>query len=80
MAAVIETPECFPRDVCLGSLLVATAGAPDHGRCPGGQTVPGVLGGWVCPCPCHRTERDSEPPRDDTRDPSKTVYFGRDDA
>jgi hypothetical protein len=26
----------------------------DHDRCPGGQTTPGVMGGWVCSCPCHR--------------------------
>lgn len=27
---------------------------PDHERCPGGQHMPGVLGGWHCTCSCHR--------------------------
>jgi hypothetical protein len=26
---------------------------PIHKECPGGQTRPGVLGGWVCSCFCH---------------------------
>lgn len=26
----------------------------DHESCSGGQTMPGVLGGWRCSCPCHR--------------------------
>lgn len=26
----------------------------DHASCSGGSTTPGVLGGWVCSCECHR--------------------------
>ena len=28
---------------------------PDHESCSGGQTRPGLLGGWTCPCVCHCT-------------------------
>lgn len=38
----------------------------DHGRCSGGHTTPGVLGGWTCSCPCHRHPAIvvSRPPKD----------------
>lgn len=31
--------------------------AADHESCPVGQTTPGVMGGWVCSCPCHRENK-----------------------
>lgn len=29
---------------------------PDHDACPGGQTTPGLMGGWTCSCECHLRE------------------------
>lgn len=26
---------------------------PTHVGCPGGWHLPGLLGGWTCPCDCH---------------------------
>jgi hypothetical protein len=26
---------------------------PQHDRCPGSHTTPGLLGGWHCSCSCH---------------------------
>ena len=52
MSALRETHQCFPREVQLGD-IVLPAGEPDHEHCPVGQHMPGVMGGWHCPCPCH---------------------------
>ena len=30
---------------------------PDHDKCPGGEHIPGILGGWDCICPCHKKEK-----------------------
>lgn len=27
--------------------------APIHDACSGGETRPGLIGGWTCSCPCH---------------------------
>ncbi len=53
MAAIIETIECYPKPI---ENFGITLPAPevDHDNCPKGQTTPGVMGGWICPCPCHR--------------------------
>lgn len=53
MSAVVESAQCFPKALTIGTF---TFPAPEacHERCPGGHTIPGVMGGWVCPCECHR--------------------------
>lgn len=61
MSAVVQTLECYPTEVRWG-LLVMPAPEPAHERCSGGQTRPGVLGGWVCPCPCHRATSNGSSP------------------
>jgi hypothetical protein len=33
----------------------------DHEACSGGETTPGVMGGWVCPCECHQGVRIDGP-------------------
>ena len=61
MAFRQETQECFPREIDFGCLgldgqpMIFPAPEPAHERCSGGHTMPGVLGGWTCPCPCHAT-------------------------
>lgn len=40
---------------------------PDHGACSGGHTRPGVLGGWVCSCACHRSQQKASSPVGDDR-------------
>lgn len=27
---------------------------PTHTGCPGGSSTPGLIGGWTCPCECHK--------------------------
>lgn len=54
MATIRETQQCFPRPVMLGDMVLGPAPEPAHERCSGGHTIPGVMGGWVCPCECHR--------------------------
>lgn len=61
VSAVIRTPECYPTRQsytlkCLLGVLDEPDPQPDHEHCPGGHHMPGVLGGWHCPCPCHRKE------------------------
>ena len=53
MAMIYETDECFPKPISFGALTIPAPEAR-HEACPGKQTRPGILGGWVCPCPCHR--------------------------
>lgn len=57
MATIRETQQCFPKDIMLGAILIPAA-EPDHERCSGGHTIPGVMGGWVCPCECHRVRHN----------------------
>ncbi len=54
MALIIETMECFPKDIVMFGFNLP-APEPDHDKCLGGQTTPGILGGWLCPCLCHHT-------------------------
>lgn len=55
MSAAVRTVECFPREIVLAPDWVLPAGEPRHAECVVGHHVPGVLGGWHCPCPCHAT-------------------------
>lgn len=34
---------------------------PNHAACPGGQHIPGVIGGWTCSCDCHRARLERLP-------------------
>ncbi len=58
MAAHIETQECYPRPIVFDDLIFP-APEPAHERCSGGHTTPGLLGGWVCPCPCHHEKHET---------------------
>ncbi len=31
---------------------------PNHEACSGGHTREGVLGGWLCSCPCHLERKE----------------------
>jgi hypothetical protein len=35
---------------------------PTHEGCPGGSNTPGLIGGWTCPCDCHRQMRPESDP------------------
>lgn len=54
MSTLIYGPGCQPAGQPFTEWLpdVLTP-EPDH-NCPGGQTTPGLLGGWVCRCECHQ--------------------------
>lgn len=59
MSTVVHTMECYPQrarffGLVFGALVESME--PDHEACPGGHHIPGVLGGWHCPCPCHLKE------------------------
>lgn len=58
MAILIETLECYPKEVNLGG-LVLPAPEPAHLLCPGGQTQKGIMGGWMCPCVCHYLNKET---------------------
>ena len=53
MVALIETSECFPKPKKLPGFPELPAPPADHEHCPRGHTTPGLIGGWLCPCPCH---------------------------
>lgn len=36
------------------SFLGGKTPEPTHVGCPGGSNTPGLIGGWTCPCECHR--------------------------
>ena len=56
MVAMIQTMECYPTELKIGDMVITPAPEPDHENCPKGQTVDGILGGWLCPCPCHTSK------------------------
>ena len=62
MSTVVESPQCFPKALKFGTF---TFPAPEacHESCPGGHTIRGVLGGWVCPCECHQKPCNITPPK-----------------
>jgi hypothetical protein len=48
-------PSCEPAGQPLGAFGFGfTTPDPTHDLCPGGEHMPGVIGGWDCPCDCHR--------------------------
>src|SRR5438046_2731118 len=49
-------PSCEPggEPLTAPGLLMGVTPEPTHDRCPGGEHMPGVIGGWDCPCECHR--------------------------
>lgn len=53
MAVATLSPQCYEGHLHFGGVDLGFKSA-DHDACPGGHTTPGVLGGWVCSCPCHR--------------------------
>lgn len=74
MSVAVRTPECFPMVDPAILLFGASLQMPNHERCPGGHHIPGVLGGWHCPCPCHQfsaapTHAVDAPVRGDGADP-----------
>lgn len=60
MSARIETTECFPRAFDLLGIGPMPAPEADHAACSGGYTQPGLIGGWMCPCPCHHRRATPE--------------------
>lgn len=52
MSALLLSDQC--RDGFVKVLGVEWYEDADHEACPGGHTIPGVMGGWTCSCPCHR--------------------------
>lgn len=62
MSMIVRTLYCYPMVMNMGGGLLFDAREADHERCPGGHTIPGVLGGWTCPCPCHRVLISATPP------------------
>ena len=58
MSALVETQECFPKPISISGLLRIPAPKPNHEACSGGHTQTGLLGGWVCPCPCHHKAQE----------------------
>lgn len=66
MSALILSPECGGGSgyhPILGELVMV----PDHDACPGGESRPGLIGGWSCSCECHRAKQaaPSETGRDE---------------
>ena len=57
MVTMIRTQECFPKDVMFGDLKLMDAPQPKHSACPKGHTIPGLIGGWMCPCECHQIKK-----------------------
>lgn len=41
-------------DVDMSAGVAILTAEPDHDHCPGGFHLPGLIGGWHCPCPCHQ--------------------------
>lgn len=57
MTTVRYTAECYPDHLADQLGLHGPVAQADHANCQGRFTTQGVLGGWVCPCPCHRETR-----------------------
>lgn len=73
MSATVRTPECFP-ELCPSRLFLGGFVAEArHADCPGGHHVPGVIGGWHCPCPCHRSSSNSALPPSAVQPRSKST-------
>ena len=53
MAVSYPCHNCAPQPIALGDMILP-GGEPHHEACIGSQTQPGVLGGYVCNCPCRR--------------------------
>lgn len=58
MSASLLSAQCHEGPVSFGDLTFYDEA--DHAACPGGHTIEGVLGGWVCSCPCHHRHAEVE--------------------
>jgi hypothetical protein len=59
MSTSVISSQCTTKPSPLFRLVGLVQVTPDHNACPGGQTVPGVMGGWVCSCKCHQEATDT---------------------
>jgi hypothetical protein len=59
VSALVYGAPCDPYDFDLPGLGRVPA-EPTHVGCSGGQTAPGLIGGWTCPCECHMRTKSSE--------------------
>lgn len=53
MVARVLGLHCQEDAIDFGDGIPALVMRAEHEHCPGGHTMPGVLGGWQCSCPCH---------------------------
>lgn len=55
MSAIRWGNNCIPagQEIRFGIELLGVTPEPTH-NCPGGWSMPGLIGGWSCPCECHR--------------------------
>lgn len=55
MSALMLSNECSGDERAFHPIFgpMVSALGPRHEDCPGGETRPGVLGGWDCSCECH---------------------------
>lgn len=51
MATLVVMIDCRS-EVRIGITTVTVT--PNHERCPGRSTIPGLLGGTICSCECHQ--------------------------
>lgn len=61
MAVLIHTMECYPKPLKMGDIVIAPAPEVAHDKCTGGESTPGVIDGWFCPCPCHQKKPEPTP-------------------
>ena len=54
MSTSLISTQCTTKPSRLLRLIGLVVINPDHASCPAGDTIPGVLGGWVCSCACHK--------------------------
>lgn len=72
MAASVLCPECEPAGL-QGFFGFCSPEPTHHYGERRGHTMPGLLGGWVCPCPCTNV---SDPPVNGSDDESQDPRIG----
>lgn len=73
MSALVYGAPCEPRRTLalIPGLGPIDTGEPQHTGCSGGHTTPGLLGGWSCPCDCHRATPVPQRPQPATNEESE---------
>ncbi len=63
MSTTIISEHCTTKPGLVMRLIGLVEVTPNHAKCKGSHVIPGVLGGTVCSCACHKVSAPANSPQ-----------------